>query len=173
MLTTEPGVDFRVAMGNLAAGVVIVTTVLDGRPWGMTVSACCSISLSPPTLLVSLTGTSASARAIAESRSFGVSILGAHSAEIARFGSAPGRPKFLDDAHCTAGTDSASPVISGALAHVDCEVSESLVVADHQLFFGSVRSVVLDVGDEPLVYFGRSFRTLASSLPADLLYANW
>ena len=32
---------FRDAMGRLAAGVVIVTTTIDSRPWGLTVSACC------------------------------------------------------------------------------------------------------------------------------------
>ncbi len=173
MLTTDAAVDFREAMGSLATGVVVVTTHLEGRPWGMTVSACCSVSLSPPSLLVSLASTTSSARAIGASGRFGVSILSADAIEVARFGAARGMPKFLNASQCSSQASSLSPVIAGALAHVDCELADSLVVGDHEVFVGEVRDVTLDPGDEPLVYFARSFRTLASTMPADLLYANW
>ena len=33
---------FKQALSGLAGGVVVVTAWTDGRPWGMTVSACCS-----------------------------------------------------------------------------------------------------------------------------------
>ncbi len=45
---------FRHAMRLLAGGVVVVTTRVDGRPWGLTVSACCSLTAAPPRVLVSL-----------------------------------------------------------------------------------------------------------------------
>ena len=51
------GVDpdsFRAALSSLPSCVVVVTTWLGARPWGMTVSACCSISVAPPRVLVSL-----------------------------------------------------------------------------------------------------------------------
>lgn len=46
--TQEPDAvlgDFRTAMSQLAAGVVMVTCHVGDKPWGLTVSACCSISL--------------------------------------------------------------------------------------------------------------------------------
>lgn len=153
---------FREAMSHLAAGVVMVTTQVDGKPWGMTVSACCSVSLDPPTLLVSLGRETASSRAIAATRRFGVSLLGSGSIDAARFGAARGVPKFLD-----------SPVVEGALAHVDCALARSVPVADHELCIGEMRHVLLSPGDEPLVYFDRAYRTLASSPPSDPLYTHW
>ena len=78
---------FRDAMGQLATGVVMVTCYVDGRPWGLTVSACCSVSVSPPLLLVSLSKQTASAQAIADDGRFGVSILGEALIDVARFGS--------------------------------------------------------------------------------------
>jgi flavin reductase ActVB len=155
-------VAFRDAMGQLAAGVVIVTTLVDSRPWGMTVSACCSISMSPPTLLVSLADSTTSVRAIEASGSFGVSVLGEDRIEAARFASARGGAKFIED-FCVpvAPEESASPAVAGAIAHVDCRVAQTLHVADHILFIGQVESVLLaSHPSAPLVYHDRRWHRL-------------
>src|SRR5690348_2681388 len=68
---------FKLAMRALAAGVVIVTTRLDGRPWGLTISSCCSLSLEPPQLVVGLRSDTVSCQQILASGRFGVSILAA------------------------------------------------------------------------------------------------
>jgi flavin reductase ActVB len=159
------GQAFREAMSNLAAGVVMVTCRIDGRPWGMTVSACISVSMSPPTLLVSLGTESSAARAIEVERSFGVSILGQGQIDAARYGSASGAPKFLEpflDHRGEQETRSKTPVVAGALGHVDCRVVEQVGVGDHTLFLGRVRAVLLSPGDEPLIYYGRAYRALAA-----------
>ncbi len=57
----------------------------------MTVTAFASVSIDPPTVLVSLRSEATSARAISDTRSFGVSILAADQLPVARYGSAPGR----------------------------------------------------------------------------------
>ncbi len=84
-------------MSHLASGVVLVTASIDGRPWGMTVSAACPICIEPPTMLVSLSSHTALARAVAETGRFGVNMLGEDALAVARFGAAVGQPKFLDD----------------------------------------------------------------------------
>ena len=88
---------FRAAMSRLAAGVVMVTCHVGDKPWGLTVSACCSVSMDPPLLLVSLGGETASARAIGETGRFGVALLGDHLLDVARFGSLRGNAKFVED----------------------------------------------------------------------------
>src|SRR5262245_25574593 len=93
----EPPAGFADAMSTLASGVVLVTCRLDGRPWGMTVTAFASVSANPPTVLVSLRSDSPCARAIAATGAFGVSILSRNQTEIAEYGSAPGAPKFLEE----------------------------------------------------------------------------
>ena len=158
--TAAPPSDFTEAMGLLAGGVVMVTTRIDGRPWGVTVSAFASVSAEPPTILVSLCSETASARVIEEAGSFGVSILGRQHHPAARHGSTPGASKFLErfadpDRH------GRSPSVSGALAHLDCDVVERVEVADHLIFIGRVRHVRTAAGGDPLVYFRRAYRTLA------------
>jgi flavin reductase (DIM6/NTAB) family NADH-FMN oxidoreductase RutF len=154
--------DFTRAMSRLASGVVMVTCRLDGRPWGLTVSAVASVSAEPPTILVSLGSETASARTIAASKSFGVSILGRHHRAVARRGSTPGASKFVEH-FVDEQAASASPAIAGALAHLDCVATEQVLVADHTIFVGLVKDARIATGGEPLVYFRRAYRTLAAS----------
>jgi flavin reductase ActVB len=154
---------FRDAMGNLAAGVVMVTTTLDGRPWGMTVSACCSVSVDPPLLLVSLSENTASARAVTESGRFGVSVLGSRALETARFGAARGAPKFIEG-FCQEGCESATPAVADAISHVDCRVADTVEAGDHVIFIGEVRCVIGSAPfDQPLVYHDRRYHRLSEA----------
>jgi flavin reductase ActVB len=160
----RPGVvdDFKVAMSRLAAGVVMVTCHVDGKPWGLTVSACCSVSMEPPLLLVSLGSTTASAHAITETGSFGVSLLGEELLGVAQFGAARGQPKFLDE-FCRVGDhDAKSPVVAGALAAIDCAVEQVVPAGDHTIFIGAVTDVLAREGDQPLVYYSRTFHRLSA-----------
>jgi flavin reductase (DIM6/NTAB) family NADH-FMN oxidoreductase RutF len=159
MLAADPAALFREAMSHLASGVVLVTASLEGRPWGMTVSAACPVCTAPPTMLVSLSTHTALARAVADTGRFGVSVLGEAALDVARFGAAVGAPKFLDegigldcgDAH------PAQAMVEGALAHVDCELAETLIHGTHSLFLGRVRETTVAAGAGPLVHYHRGF----------------
>jgi flavin reductase (DIM6/NTAB) family NADH-FMN oxidoreductase RutF len=149
-LESAPAPEFLAAMSALASGVVLVTCRVEGRPWGMTVTAFASVAADPPTVLVSLRADAVSARAIAATRRFGINILADGQELVARRGSAPGAPKFIDDL-----------AVPGALAYLDCELADLAEVADHRVFFGRVLSArVLDEG-EALVYHRRAYRTVA------------
>lgn len=150
---------FREAMSHLASGVVLVTASIDGRPWGMTVSAACPICVDPPTMLVSLSSHTALAKAVNDSGRFGVNILGAHALELARFGAAVGRPKFLDEEPGIEmdGMHPAELMVDGALGHVDCEVIEVITRNTHSIFLGQVRTIGLGDDKEPLVHYRREF----------------
>lgn len=154
---------FRHAMSQLVTGVVMVTTTIDGRPWGLTVSACCSVSMDPPLLLVSLGERTASAQAIRANGTFGVSILGQRAIDAARFGSAQGQPKFAED-YCTPPEDDAgasqSPVVASSLCHVDCTLFAEVEAGDHRLFIGEVQHVVVADPDDPLAYFSRGYHQI-------------
>jgi flavin reductase ActVB len=156
--------EFREAMSQLASGVVMVTNWLDGKPWGMTVSACCSVSMTPPLLLVSLSKDTTSAPAIRQDGRFGVSILGEGLIEAARFGAAKGQAKFVDHL-CQTGEEaedvSRTPVVLGAIAHVDCSVEREIEAGDHVIYLGRVRETLLGDGDLPLVFFSRTYHRLA------------
>ena len=150
---------FREAMSHLASGVVLVTASIDGRPWGMTVSAACPICLTPPTMLVSLSSHTVLAKAVSESRRFGVNILSADALDLARFGAAVGRPKFLDEGAGidTRGLHPAELMVDGALGHVDCEVIEVITRNTHSIFLGQVRTAGIGDARQPLVHYRREF----------------
>lgn len=165
---------FKASMGTLASGVVIVTCQMDGRPWGLTVSACSSISADPPVVMVSLGLNTASTPAIREQGMFGVSVLGADGLAAAKAGAQPGAPKYIAEEHLINPDprDPGSPLtpaVRPGLAHLDCRVEQELVVNDHVVFFGAVQKVTGDVVSQqiadpsPLVYFNRKFYSLGTA----------
>src|SRR5207249_8424615 len=110
---------------------------VDGRPWGMTVTAFASVSADPPTVLVSLGSDTRGARAIRAARRFGVSVLAEEQLAVARRGAKRRAAKFIE---AFADRGSFVPAVSGALAHLDCDICDETTVADHTVFFGRVRT---------------------------------
>ena len=160
MQEPAPIADFVDAMSTLASGVGLVTCWVGDRPWGMTVTAFASVSAEPPTILVSLGSATMSARAITATGSFGVSILAEEQLAVARLGSEPGAAKFLEPFVDRIDASSDSPVVAGALAHLDCELSEAVQVADHTILFGRVRAAQASGSGTPVLYHRRAYRML-------------
>ena len=154
--------DFAEAMSRLASGVVLVTTLRAGRPWGVTVTSFASVSADPPTVLVSLGRESAAAAAIRSTFCFGVSMLALDQVPVARRGSLAGAAKFLDD--CDGDRfDGGSPFVEGASAHLDCVLIDAMPVADHVVLIGRVTGAHTSSTDRaPLIYHRRDYRSLAS-----------
>jgi flavin reductase (DIM6/NTAB) family NADH-FMN oxidoreductase RutF len=162
----SPASAFRDAMALLASGLTMVTTRIDGRAWGLTISSCTSLSADPPQVLVSLGTRTVTCRQIATTRRFGLSLLGAHHHQLAQVGAAPGAPKFVDD-HCEDDGEERCPRVRGALYHLDCDVSHVTAVADHTIFVGQVTRWVpgaLSDSPEPLIYFDRGYRGVTANL---------
>jgi flavin reductase ActVB len=159
--------ELRVAMAHLASGVVMVTTEVKGRPWGLTVSACCSVSLDPPLVLVSLNRRTQSWRSVLVNKRFGVSILRADQLRLAQIGAATGAAKFVDE-FCDQDPDVPGPVaIRGALYHLDCIVQDSYTAGTHAIVVGRVRRTYPMSSDgepKPLLYFNRTFHGLGDQL---------
>ncbi len=140
---------FADAMSELASGVSLVTCLVDGRPWGTTVTAFQSVSADPPTVLVSLGTGTVAAEAIADGGRFWVNVLGPVHVALARDAAARGAPRFIS-----------SPAVDGALAQLDCEVVDAIEVADHTVFFGRVQSANSSGRGAALVYHRRAYDTV-------------
>ena len=155
-------------MRALASGVVLVTTYVSGRPWGVTVTSCCSLSVDPPRILVSLMRETATCEAIEGGSTFGVDLLGDSHKRVAEFGAARGAPKFLDTPMLVGqGIDTAAPMVEGALSHVDCEAEQIFDGGDHAIILGRVLDVVSaprHSSGSPLLYFDGDFHHLGSPL---------
>lgn len=154
-LAPEPH-DFRKAMGSFAAGVTVVTVCHEGRLAGTTVSAFSSVSMDPPLVLVCLKRDSRTLAALSRVGSFCVNILASDQGDLAhRFARSGADDRFALTA-VEAGACGA-PLLSGAVAAVECELHAAHDGGDHEILVGRVLRVVVDEAKAPLVYVRGAF----------------
>jgi flavin reductase len=151
---------FRNGMAKLAAAVNIVTSVGDSGRCGFTASAVCSVTDSPPTLLVCINKTSQSHGAITTSKVLCVNTLaGPHQDLSMAFAGAGGLKdmgtRFIGGSWTTLVTG--APVLTGAAVAFDCRVVGAAEVGTHDVLFCEVLAIREGSGGEGLVYFARKF----------------
>jgi flavin reductase (DIM6/NTAB) family NADH-FMN oxidoreductase RutF len=154
---------FRDVIRHLASGVTIITSSLQGEPVGLTATAVCSVSATPPLLLVSLTTTSRTAQGVAETGKFAVHLVPHHGRKRAeQFAS---RGAHFEGVQYAKHAGSDLPLLSGVLGWFVCEVEQKIPVADHIIFVGRVLECELrEKAPDPLVYFDRGYRRLAAGV---------
>ena len=157
--TWETSEAFRSGMRQLASGVSIITSGTGATPVGLVATAVCSVSIEPPTLLVSISRTASAYPTIDASARLCVNVLGAsHDDLLARFTSPERRAeRFTGSAWCL--RPDAPPVLDDALAAFDCRVVERFTYATHVIFFARPEQVLVGEGT-PLVHFDRAFHRL-------------
>ncbi|MBS1798113.1 MAG: flavin reductase family protein [Acidobacteria bacterium] len=150
--------EFRSALSRFPSGVTVVTTRdAGGRLHGMTVSSFASVSLEPPMILVCIEKTTGSHDALTESEFFVVNILAEEQAALSnRFASTISTKFDALDYHSGLGD---VPVLTDALATLECRLAHAYDGGDHTIFVGIVERT--RVGDEkPLVYWHGKYRRL-------------
>lgn len=151
---------FFALMGSFASSVTVITSKgADGTPRGLTASAFCSVSLEPRLCLISVDLRSESIPAIIESQSFIVNILASDQEEISRRFASKLPDKFEGVAH-RAGPNTGAPILDGALAWIECQVSQTVPAGDHTVFIGEILDGGANEGT-PLLYFRAQYRALA------------
>jgi flavin reductase len=159
--TVEPTL-FREAMSRLGAAVHIVTTAGGGGKAGATATAVCSVTDSPPTLLVCLNRRSQTNPVVFENGVFCVNTLRHGEAEIADlFAGRTGvrsADRFADDRWSVLTTG--SPVLAAATAAFDCRLIEVRAIGSHNVFFGAVEGVRLGPAGPVLLYHERAYKRL-------------
>lgn len=166
--------EFRAAMSRLAAGVCLITaheTPLTadgprGEDVGMTATAFMSVSLDPPLVLVSLREGSRMDDLLAEQPLWGVSLLADHQLQIAGRFAMKGRISdrlLFADLPVVRGETSGAPLLSGALATLECRTEQRVEAGDHTLVIGRVLTAALPSPDgRPLTYFRGRYRHLGT-----------
>ena len=156
--------DFRDAIANLATGVSIITTRVDGVPAGMTASAVASLSMSPRLLLVCVDVNLATHEAIARGGRFAVNILPEGAEVVALQFARPSADKFAR-IRLREGFDD-TPVLDDALAYFVCDLRDRYPGGDHTIFVGEVMACGKNVSGKPLLYYNRRFGRLDGTAPA-------
>ena len=149
--------EFRDVIGHFATGVTVITAVSEGRPLGTTASAVSSLSLDPPMLLICMNRQSATGAAVSREGRFAVNILDAQQGELAKRFASKTPDKFAG-VEATAGCFG-EPLLTGALAHVECRVVEDVSGGTHTVFLAEVERAQAGVGT-PLAYYRGQFGRL-------------
>jgi flavin reductase (DIM6/NTAB) family NADH-FMN oxidoreductase RutF len=146
-----PSAEFRRVLGHFATGVTIVTTSdRDARPTGLTASAFTSVSLDPPLVLVCIDHKSQSYGPLVDGGRFAVNILSTDQEALSRKFATTRLDKFDGVAYRLSALG--LPVLTDALAHLECVTVSTHVEGDHTILVGRVEEGSARAGD-PLLYF--------------------
>ena len=153
--------DFRNAMSLLTTAVSVVTTEGQSGLHGFTASAVCSVTDTPPTLLVCMNQTSRSHGHFIDNKILTVNVLGAQHQHISNAFASKlhSSERFKQGAWTQLATG--APVLTDALVSFDCEIEDIQQVGTHSVFMCRVVAIKhaeqQDGADESLVYFNRAY----------------
>jgi flavin reductase (DIM6/NTAB) family NADH-FMN oxidoreductase RutF len=150
-----PAHDLRGAMRHLVGGVSVITTGRGEEITGMTVTSVSSLSLDPPSLIVSINRASSTWPILERCGAFSVNVLTSEQHDIAKRFSGrnglKGRQRFIGSEWVTRGAG--APLLVGAAAAIDCEIEDSIERHSHAIVIGRVRHVLLSKQESALAYW--------------------
>jgi len=155
--------EFKKTMRHCTGAVALVTVGREaGRRTGLTVTAVCSLSDDPPSLLVCINRNASAHPRIREDRCFGVNFLNQEQVPLALTFSGQNGVDG-DDRFCfgnwTTGITGA-PLLDDAIASFDCELREEFETKTHSIFIGNVRGVRAASTAQPLLYLRGAFHSV-------------
>ncbi|SDV47021.1 4-hydroxyphenylacetate 3-monooxygenase, reductase component [Chitinasiproducens palmae] len=159
---------FRQAMAHLGAAVNVITTAGPMGRCGITASAVCSVTDSPPTLLVCLNRSSAMHAVFDGNRTVCVNVLPASLETLARhFAGLTALsmderfelPGWAEGGHGV-------PVLRDALASIQGTVVESKDVGSHAVMFVEATEIRVRGDGDSLIYFDRAFHRVPRAVAA-------
>ncbi|WP_436497456.1 flavin reductase family protein [Actinokineospora sp. HUAS TT18] len=149
----------RQVMGQFATGITVITA---GGPLGhgMTANSFTSVSLEPPLVLCCVARTARMHQAILAAGGYGVSILGAEQTTLARYfadKTRPAGPSQFDAVDWVPGRQTGAPLLMGALAWLECTLTNDYEGGDHSIFVGEVLEAQRGGGRDALMFFSGGF----------------
>ena len=157
---------FRNAMSKLAAAVNIITTDGEAGKCGITATAVCSITDTPPTLMVCINQNSEMNAVFQQNKRLCVNILNAEQKELAchfaGFKGSSMEERFSWDIwHDEKGNS--VPMLKGALANLKGTVVDIRSVGTHSLFLVELDHIGIAEEGHGLVYFNRDFHHVGTA----------
>ena len=149
--------DFKNGMALLTTAVSVITTKGASGAHGFTASAVCSVTDTPPTLLVCMNHSSRSHAHFIDNKTLCVNVLGAQHESISNtFASKLGSEERFEQGSWTELTTGA-PVLEDALVSFDCEIEQIQQVGTHSIFMCRVVAIKQSQQNESLIYFNRAY----------------
>jgi flavin reductase len=152
--------EFRSAMAAMAATVCVVTAKLGAETAGRTVTSVLSLSIAPPTILVSIDIASQLADMIAKSKAFSFAMLADDQQEVAD--AFAGRLDLSNRFGAGQWSEwpSGGPMLLGAVTALDCEVIGAIETGTHVLFAGAIVEAETTTSRAPLLWQRHGFHRL-------------
>jgi flavin reductase (DIM6/NTAB) family NADH-FMN oxidoreductase RutF len=161
--TTPTASEFRLALGQFATGVTVVTAErAPGQVHGMTANSFTSVSLDPLLILICVSQNAQLLPLVKGQKRFGVNILKDNQRAISEYFA---RTEESAEIEKRLGiryrwTETGIPLLEDALVHLACNVVDSHVAGDHTIFIAEVESVEVYEG-EPLLYLRGKYRGMS------------
>ena len=149
---------FKNLMRHQAGAVTIISVGTEGQRTGLTATAMCSLSDTPPTVLICVNRNASAHAPIRACKCFAVNLLSRDHGDLARRFSTKiveGEARFDADAWDT--LDTGAPALKDALATLDCRLVDEHEFKTHSIFIGEVREGRFREDVEPLLYFRGDF----------------
>lgn len=157
--------DFRNAMSLLTSAVNVVTTLGASGRYGFTASAVCSVTDSPPTLLVCMNRAAYSHAHFVENKMLAVNVLGAHHETISQVFSS----KMSSEERFKQGSwtrlKTGAPVLKDSLVSFDCEIDKIQEVGTHDIFICKIVAIqkTIQEQEQGLIYFKRCYHSVGQT----------
>lgn len=159
--------DFRNAMSLLTSAVNVVTTMGDSGRHGFTASAVCSVTDTPPTLLVCMNRSSRSYINFVENKVLCVNVLSTDQANLSNaFASSKCSSEQRFEQGKWTELETGSPVLQDALVSFDCEIGQIQEVGTHTILICPIIAIQQNQEDQALVYFNRAYHQVGETEPA-------
>lgn len=153
---------FRDAMASLSAAVNIITTNGSAGKCGLTATAVCSITDSPPTLMIAVNRHSKTNATLKENGVVCINILAKEHEETAKdfagFTQLDIEERFKRHAWCEG--EYQLPVLEDSLANLQGKIIQTMEMGTHSLFFIEISSIKNRMGGAALAYFSRAFHAI-------------
>jgi flavin reductase len=165
---------FRKAMRRVAATVSVLSTELNGRRFGITVSSLASLTLDPPTLCFGIHRGSSFCEPMIQTGWLCVNVLSCKQECVGRVFSTPPATDLRFEtgrwsAYELAGISSRSiiplPCLDEAQANIICRLNRTIAHGTHLLCLADVKDIVLHDKVDPLLYCDGSYHELAVPRP--------
>ncbi|MCH7395356.1 flavin reductase [Acinetobacter dispersus] len=155
--------DFRDAMSLLTSAVSVITTTGMSGHYGFTASAVCSVTDTPPTLLVCMNRASSSHVHFVDNKILSVNVLSADHQHISKAFSSKLSPEERFKHGAWSELETGAPVLDDALVNFDCEIDQIQEVGTHTIFICRIVAVQQSGHDQSLVYFNRAYHQVGQT----------
>jgi flavin reductase (NADH) len=155
---------FRNAMAHLPAAVSIITTNGSGGRCGITASAVCSVTDSPPTILVCINRGSAMHDIFKENGQLCVNVLSDEQEQLAMHFSGATKVAMHErfswdiwEAQAAGQEQLQQPMLCDALVRLQGRIKEFKEVGSHSVMFVELNDIRVSEEKDSLIYFNRLF----------------